>query len=128
MPEEADRIEVERSLAADLLKIHCESYGKGSSEARVYLLDDLVICLLDGLELLPNEEFMVSQGHEDAVIEIRGKYQQAIEPSFRAAVERATGRRVVSFASNTKLDGPHYSIETFRLGPVNENPLDARDD
>lgn len=120
MPEQLDGRAVEDRLAAELLKIHCESHGKGARDARAYILDDLVVCLLDGIELLPNEEFMVGEGKGDAVVDVRRHYQQAIETTFRAAVERATGRRVISFASNTKLDDPHYEIETFRLGPVTE--------
>jgi hypothetical protein len=35
---------------------------------------------------------------------------------FRVAVERATGRRVVSFASIGKVS-PNYVVGVFRLGP-----------
>ena len=75
--------------------------------------------MLDDLELLPNEEFLLSSGMGDGVIEVRGRYQQAIETTFRAAVERATGRQVTSFASVTKLE-PHYVVEIFRLGEPQE--------
>src|SRR3712207_496180 len=104
----------EVQLAEDLMRIHCESYGKGALLARVHILDDMVVALLDQIELLPNEEFMIEAGRGDAVIEIRSRYQQAIETPFRAAVERATGRRVTSFASNTKLD-PNYVVEIFQI-------------
>ena len=62
----------------------------------------------------------------DGVIEVRGRYQQAIETTFRAAVERITGRRVTSFASVTKLE-PNYVVEIFRLGEPQafEDPADA---
>jgi uncharacterized protein YbcI len=107
---------VEQELADELLRIHLESYGKGAGTARVHYLDDTVIALLDELELLPNEEFLIGAGKGDAVVEVRSRYQQAIETTFRAAVERATGRRVVSFVSATKL-APNWVIEVFRLGP-----------
>jgi uncharacterized protein YbcI len=108
---------VEQQLSRELLGIHTESYGRGAGRARVHILDDMVVCLLDDLELLPNEEFLIGAGHGHAVIDVRGQYQQAIETTFTAAVERATGRRVVSFASITKLD-PNYVVELFRLGPA----------
>jgi uncharacterized protein YbcI len=119
--------EVEQDLAAELLKIHRESYGKGAGSARVYHLGDAVVCILDELELLPNEEFMIGEGHGAAVVEIRSRYQQAIETTFRAAVERATGRRVISFVSATKLS-PTWTVEMFRLGPEREIPLEEPDD
>jgi hypothetical protein len=37
--------QLERELAAELLRIHKESYGKGAAEARVHILDDLVVCV-----------------------------------------------------------------------------------
>jgi uncharacterized protein YbcI len=103
-------------LENELMRIHLDSYGKGAARAEVTITDDMVYCLLDDLELLPNEEFLLESGRGDAVIEVRSKYQQAIETTFRAAVERATGRRVVSFASITNLDPP-YVVEIFRLAP-----------
>lgn len=112
---------VEDALGADLMRIHRESYGAGAQSSKVIISDDAVIVFLDGLELVPSEAFMIGEGHGDAVIELRGRYQQAIESSFRAAVERATGRRVVSFASITRLD-PNYAAEIFRLGPATDTP------
>jgi uncharacterized protein YbcI len=114
--------QMERDLAEELLRIHKESYGKGAGNARAHILEDLVVCVLDDLELLPNEEFMVEAGRGDAVVDIRMRYQQAIESTFRAAVEHVTGRRVVSFSSHTKLE-PSYALEIFRLGPQKDVEL-----
>jgi uncharacterized protein YbcI len=111
---------VEKDLGQELLRLHRESYGKGASVSHAHILDDAVVCFMDGLELLPAEEFLIESGRADAVVEVRGRYQQAIELTFRDAVERATGRRVISFVSATKLD-PHFIVEIFRLAPVSEN-------
>ena len=112
-----DMTEVERELAEELLRIHEESYGKGAAEARVHVLDDLVIVMLDDIEMLPNEQFLIDSGEAQGVIEVRSRYQNAIATTFSAAVERGTGRRVVSFASVTKLN-PNYVVELFRLAPA----------
>ena len=114
--EPAEMTSLEEGLAEELRRIHIESYGKGAGTARVHYLEDTVITLLDDLELLPNEEFLIGAGKGDAVIEVRSRYQQAIETTFRAAVERATGRRVISFVSATQL-APNWAIEIFRLAP-----------
>ena len=119
--------EAERQIGEELLRLHSEAYGKGAGKVRVHIMDDLVILVLDELELMPNEEFMIGEGEGDAVIHIRSRYQQAIEMPFRAAVERGTGRRVISFASNTKLD-PNYAIEIFRLGPEVDHNLEELED
>lgn len=102
-------------LGSELLRIHEESYGASARQVRVHLLADTVVCFLDELQLMPSEEFLIGAGRSRAVIELRNEFQQAIEATFRAAVERATGRRVESFVSVTKL-APNYAVEIFRLG------------
>jgi uncharacterized protein YbcI len=108
---------LEQTLSEEILRIHHESYGRGAARARAYILDDDVICFLDEIELLPNEEFLVDNGYADTVIGVRSKFQQAIETTFRAAVERATGRRVIGFASHTNLEA-NFACEMFRLAPA----------
>jgi uncharacterized protein YbcI len=114
------RGKVEEEIGRELLAIHHDTYGKGAAEVLVYLHDDSVLVILDGLELQQNEEFMIGAGMADKVVQIRTSFQEAIETTFRAAVERATGRRVISFASITKLD-PNYAAEVFRLAPAEES-------
>jgi uncharacterized protein YbcI len=109
--------EVTEAIAEHLLHIHRESYGRAADRAVSNLIDDTLVVLLDGLELLPNEEFLVRNGAEGAVADLRSKFQKAIEPTFRAAVERATGRRVIGFASHVTLEEPRFALEVFRLEP-----------
>jgi uncharacterized protein YbcI len=109
---------VARSIADDLMAIQRDSYGQAAKAAQAHVIGDTVIVILDDLELLPNEEFLIEQGRADAVSELRESFQQTIAPTFRAAVERATGRRVVTFASHTQLEEePRFALEVFRLEP-----------
>ena len=119
MPDDVQS-QTEQKLAEELLRIHVQSYGRGAGSARVYLHDDLVVALLDELELMPNEEFLIDNGQEDGVVQLRGRFEQAIETTFRAAVERVTGRETTSFASVTRVDNPNYALEVFRLGERKE--------
>ena len=111
---ETDQQAVAERAAEEILRIHRESYGTGARSARGYLHEDALICFLDDVELMPSEQFLVDQGKADAVLEIRGQYQEAVATPFVAAVERATGRRVVAFVSRTHLD-PSFAVEIFRL-------------
>ena len=108
---------VAQAVCRDILAIHRDSYGRGAENATAHVLDDTVIVILEGLELLPNEEFMIDKGQADAVRELREHFQQAIASTFRAAVERATGRRVIGFASHAQLEEPRFAVEIFRLEP-----------
>jgi uncharacterized protein YbcI len=129
MPEDPGPVQdVEVAIATELLAILRDSYGTGAGSAKAYLNDDSVVVFFDDLQLQRSEEYLISAGEGHAVTDVRHHFQQAIEATFRAAVERATGRRVISFVSMTKLD-PHYAVEVFRLGPATDaGTLDPRSD
>jgi uncharacterized protein YbcI len=95
--------------------LQLESSGRSAEEARVYLSEDLVVVLLHGLELLPNERYLVENGRAEAVVAVRDQFQQAIGASFRAIVERATGQLVCGFTSHVQVDEEPYAVEVFRL-------------
>jgi uncharacterized protein YbcI len=105
------------SVAEQLLRIHEQSYGRAATAVMSHLIDDTLIVLFEGLELLPNEEFLIASGEADTVAHVRSQYQKAIEPTFRAAVERATGRRVRAFSSHVQLGDDPFTVEIFRLAP-----------
>ena len=87
-------------ISDELLRIHRETHGSGASRAHSYVR--------------PNEQFLISEGHEEMVLDMRRTYQTAVSAAFSAAVERATGRRVTHFTSDTSLD-PSFSVEVFKL-------------
>jgi uncharacterized protein YbcI len=107
--------QVQGEISREILRIHEESYGKGAGKAHAFLGEGFVIVVLDDLELLPNEKVLVEHGKHETVIQVRTQYQHAIQASFRAAIERATGRTVVGFASTTSLDEPCFVAEVFKL-------------
>ena len=107
--------EVHDEIALEILRIHEESYGNGASRAHAIVSEEWVMVILDDLELLPNEKFLLENGNADTVIQVRSQYQQAIRATFSAAVERATGRSVVGFASTTSMEEPRFAAEIFKL-------------
>jgi uncharacterized protein YbcI len=109
--------EVTDAIARDILRIHEKAYGRGAKAAHSKLVGDFVIVVLDGLDLLPNEEFLVANGQREAVAQVRTRYQAAIQAPFSAAVERATGRKVIGFQSTTSVDEPAFMCEVFKLEP-----------
>jgi uncharacterized protein YbcI len=107
--------QVRDEVAREILRIYEESYGTGAKRAEALVSESWVIVVLDGLELLPNEKFLVENGKQDTVLQVRSQYQQAIRSSFSAAIERATGRTVIGFSSTTSVDEPRFMAEIFRL-------------
>ena len=107
--------QVRDEVAREILRIYEESYGTGAAYAETLVGDNWVIVVLDGLQLLPNEQFLVDSGEQETVMEVRTRYQHAIRSSFSAAIERATGRTVIGFASTTSVEEPRFMAEVFRL-------------
>jgi uncharacterized protein YbcI len=105
---------VREEISREILRVHDESYGQTAREVKVWVLDDVVLALIDA-EPTVSERTLIESGRGDAVIDTREAFQEAIGPTFTAIVERATGRRVTSFSSRMSID-PLYSVEVFRLG------------
>lgn len=103
-------------IAEEILHVHRDSYGTGADDVIVHLLTDLVVVIIDGLELTPGEQTLLEGGYSESVSHMRSQFQEKIQPTFEAIVERATGRRVRSFLSNTDLTD-RFSVEFFRLHP-----------
>jgi len=102
-------------ISREILDLHHESYGTGASNVSVQISPDLIVVIID-VELSPAERTLLGAGQSDAVKSMRESFQVAVSSSFKAIVERATGRRVSSFYSGMSLD-PIYTIELFRLEP-----------
>jgi len=107
--------QAEEEITVELIRIHEESYGAGAKSVETYILENVVFVILD-LETTAAERTLLDAGKEDAVRRTREDFQIAVGEIFIAVVERATGRRVSSFASRMNVD-PVYSVEVFRLAP-----------
>ena len=107
--------QVREELSTEFLRIYEQSYGGSAQSAKAIVAEDWVIVVLDGIELMPNERLLVDRGRADSVLQVRTDYQHAIESSFRAAVERATGRTVVGFVSASRVEDPPFVAEIFKL-------------
>lgn len=101
-------------IGAEILDVHENSYGTSAGSVSVHLMDGLVVVLLDDIDFSLAERTLIDGGHKETVLRMRGAFQQAIEPTFKAIVERGTGSRVASFISTTSLSPP-YSVELFRM-------------
>ena len=107
-----------RAAARELGHIFTAAYGKGAGKVTAqYVGDDAMICLFEELEFQPHERSQIEAGHGVQLLRMRTLYEQAIETTFRTAVEHCTGRRVRSFNSMAEVDPP-MSIELFMFEPT----------
>lgn len=102
-------------IAREIVKVHEDSYGETACRLKVAIEPDFVVVMMD-IEFSPAERTLIDAGNEDSVKVTRESFQLAIAPTFRAIVERATGRSVASFASRTVVEAEQsWSVEVFRL-------------
>jgi uncharacterized protein YbcI len=103
-------------ISQAIVRIHAEHYGKGATQAKTYVWDNLVVTVLRDV-LTVAERTLVDADRADKVRELRTTFQFSLEPTFRAAIERLTGRRVHSFMSQVDPDRG-LGVEFFVLEPL----------
>jgi uncharacterized protein YbcI len=104
------------AISQAVVRIHAEHYGKGATQAKTYVWDNLVVTVLRDV-LTVAERTLVDADRADKVRELRATFQFSLEPTFRGAIERLTGRRVHSFMSQVDPRNG-LGVEVFVLEPL----------
>jgi uncharacterized protein YbcI len=105
--------EMRSMISTEIVRLQAEYYGKGPTRAKTYIVDDLVVCVLEE-SFTRAEKTLVDRGEREAVQQIRRRFQQQMADEFIGVVEQATGRKVRTFLSETNLEHD-VSVETFLL-------------
>lgn len=107
-------------VASALVHLHREHFGRGPANARAYIGDDILVCVLSDV-YTQVERTLLDLGKTDLVRETRLIYQRAVETQYVEIVERVTGRRVTAFASTVTFN-PDQAIELFNLAAPHTRP------
>jgi uncharacterized protein YbcI len=113
---EADRSslgEMRATIANEIVRLQAEYYGKGPTRAKTYIVEDLVVVVLEE-SFTRAEKTLAQRGEREAIEHIRRRFQQQMADEFTSVVEQATGRKVRVFLSETNID-QDVSVETFLL-------------
>ena len=102
-------------ISRAIVRIHAEHYGKGATQAKTYVWDDVVVTVLRDV-LTVAERTLVDADRAATVREVRATFRSSLEDTFRAAIERLTGRRVHSFMSQVD-PANGLGVEVFLLEP-----------
>ncbi len=115
MTEEHQRAlgDMRAKISREIVRLQAEYYGKGPTRAKTYIVDDLVVVVLEE-SFTRAEKTLVERGERDAIQHIRRRFQQQMADSFTSVVEQVTGRKVRAFLSDTDID-EDVSVETFLL-------------
>jgi uncharacterized protein YbcI len=105
--------EMRAMISREIVRLQAEYYGKGPTRAKTYIVDDLVVVVLEET-FTRAEKTLADRGERDAIQHIRRRFQQQMAESFTNVVEQATGRKVRTFLSETDIEHD-VSVETFLL-------------
>jgi uncharacterized protein YbcI len=105
--------EVVATISNSIVRIFADSYGRGPTKAKTYMVDDYVFAVLEDI-LTTVERTLVNDGHEDPVRAVRVTFQEAEADKFMQAVTDATGRKVLAYHSQVTFH-PALAFEVFVL-------------
>jgi uncharacterized protein YbcI len=108
-----------QAISFDVANIHASGYERAVKRISTTFEADSVTCELH-IVLSPAEELLLEH-HHVAVRDERERFDHTLEPACKAAVERATGRRVDAFLTKTRLN-PHITLLVFVLGRPRPEP------
>src|SRR3954466_9789869 len=105
--------ETRATISNEIVRLQAEYYGKGPTRAKTYIVEDLVVVVLEE-SFTRAEKTLAERGEREAIEHIRRRFQQQMAEDFTSVVEQATGRKVRVFLSETNIDHD-VSVETFLL-------------
>src|SRR5215216_4579310 len=105
--------EMRAAIANEIVRLQAEYYGKGPTKAKTYIVEDLVVVVLEE-SFTRAEKTLAERGEREAIQHIRRRFQQQMADNFTSVVEQATGRMVRVFLSETDIE-QDVSVETFLL-------------
>jgi uncharacterized protein YbcI len=105
--------EMRATIANEIVRLQAEYYGKGPTRAKTYIVEDLVVVVLEE-SFTRAEKTLAQRGEREAIEHIRRRFQQQMADEFTSVVEQATARKVRVFLSETNIE-QDVSVETFLL-------------
>ena len=98
-----------------LVGLHKRYYGKGPVRAKTFLVDNTVLCLLEGGFTIV-ERTLIDTGRDQIVRDLRHNFQLAMQDQYTEVVESRLGRKVLAYLSQVHTD-PDIAVELFMLEP-----------
>lgn len=104
-----------------LVGLHKRFYGKGPVRAKTFLVDNTVLCLLEGGFTIV-ERTLIDIGRDQVVRDLRHNFQLAMQEQFTQVVEERLDRHVLAYLSQVHTD-PDIAVELFMLEPTGQSDI-----
>lgn len=110
-PGEGERLAAISNL---VVKIFADHMGRGPTKVRSYIVEDVVVCLLEDT-MTKAELELIGSGHEPIVLETRTVFQHTMRRELIEGIEALVERRVIACMSGNDIDAD-ISSQIFVLG------------
>jgi uncharacterized protein YbcI len=98
-------------LSNEMVSAQKQFFGKGPTQAKSYMLDDLLLIVMRG-GLTTAEKTMLDFGQPDQVRQFRQLFENEMTERLTGMVEELTGRKVLTYQSQVMFD-PDLVVEMF---------------
>jgi uncharacterized protein YbcI len=98
-------------ISNEMVRAQKQFFGKGPTEAKSYLLDDLLIIVMRG-GMTTAEKTMLEFGRQDQVREFRQLFENEMTERLTGMIEDLTDRKVLTYQSQVMFD-PDIVVEMF---------------
>jgi uncharacterized protein YbcI len=112
-PATATETNLSRDVARAMVALFKEYVGRGPTQARAYVLDDVIVVMLQDT-MIKAEKTLADEGEEDLVRGVRRVFQGKFGDEANEIIERLSGRKVLAFLSDHNVD-EDIAIEAFVL-------------
>jgi uncharacterized protein YbcI len=113
MTSTTSRGQLAAAVSNAIVGIHSRHYGKGPTKAKTYLVDDVVITVMQDV-FTAVERTLIEHEKGDLVREVRTAFQFTLRDEFMEAIQAIVGREVRGFISQIDCDAD-IAVEVFLL-------------
>jgi uncharacterized protein YbcI len=113
MASTASKGQLAAAISNAIVGIYSKHYGKGPTRAKTYVLDDVVMTVMQDI-FTTVERTLIDADKGDVVRDVRTTFQYAMRNEFTEAVRALTGREVRGFLSQIDWH-TDVAVEVFLL-------------
>jgi uncharacterized protein YbcI len=116
------------AISNAIVGIHSKHYGKGPTKAKTYLIDDMIVCVMQDV-FTTVERTLIDVGKGELVREVRTAFQYSLRDEFIDAVTKIVGRPARAFMSqidcNADMSLEFFLVESDDVMHVTQNGGEA---
>jgi uncharacterized protein YbcI len=105
-------------ISNEMVRAQKQFFGKGPTEAKSYMLDDLLLIVMRG-GMTTAEKTMLEFGKPDQVRQFRQLFENEMTERLTDMIEKLTGREVLTYQSQVMFE-PDIVVEMFVFDSAGE--------